>query len=212
MEQGLDFVMNRLEKTEKDGKAFELGIFGAPKSTNLNEERFIPNKEDLYGLVMRAQSYDPKRPTPSFSNKLLQEIVREMLIKTGRREEFSKEPFQFPSPYLDIRLYSAVNSGLDERFGVDAFIDWYLPDGTLHRRVTLDATLKSIKEKQKADILFSIPRELKEKFQKHTFIPDIDKGGYNGVISELASLVVLFMKQKELGEKSLYCEVKKPSV
>ncbi|NCU41566.1 MAG: hypothetical protein EOM19_02465 [Candidatus Moranbacteria bacterium] len=96
--------------------------------------------------------------------KLLEVIVAEMKRFKGESDEVAKK--YFPDPHM--RMYTAVGSSLDTHQGVDAFVEWTCPNGEV-RRVTLDATLKSIKDMYKADILFSFQEELKKDFTEETF-------------------------------------------
>lgn len=202
---------------ESDGKIFERALFGKCTETLSEEKKEFLKEEDHYDLVRKNQPYEnPRNPKfsehtekESFPQKLIKETVEKLLVATKRREEGDKNKVKIPHPFLDIHFYTAVDSGLDKWHGVDAFVEWYLPNGEIKERVTLDATLHNQKEKQKADVLFSFPEELKRDFHKDDFAEElIDNELCNKVISELASVLVKCLIKHTEEKETLFCSLK----
>ncbi|QQS61735.1 MAG: hypothetical protein IPN70_02290 [Candidatus Moraniibacteriota bacterium] len=170
-------------QSEGDGKILERALFGGLTGFNKDSDTLLENRFEsvsgehdknyyskIFEIVRTRQPHNnPKNPPGHFPQQLLKEIVRTLAIKTRRIQP--GDSITLPHPFLDVRLYTAVNSILDRREGVDAFIDFVLPNKTI-RTVTLDATLQDIKNSFKADILFSLPPEIKRNFRRDTFIED----------------------------------------
>lgn len=189
-------------QSEGDGKILERALFGGLTGFDKNSDTFFENRfesvsgehdenyySQIFKIVRTRQPHDnPKNPPGHFPQQLLKEIVRALAIKTKRIQPGDSMPF--PHPFLDVHLYTAVNSILDRREGVDAFVDFVLPNKTI-RTVTLDATLQDIKNSFKADILFSLPPEIKRNFQRDTFIEDfVDTQKCTTFIHELSEKIV----------------------
>jgi hypothetical protein len=203
---------------EPDGKAFEKALFGRCSESISKEKKEFLKENDYYDLVRTNQPYENSRnpkfsehtKKESFPQKLTKEIVKELLIATKRRNREDEGDIQLPNPFLDVRFYTAVDSGLDERYGVDAFVEWYLPNGEVKEQVTLNATLHDYKKKQRADILFSFPEELKKDFHKEEDAGDLlDKKDCNVVVSELASVVARRLMKHTEKKETLHCVLKK---
>ena len=186
---------------EQAGKIFEGLLFGGVPKTSVGE---YEEQEATIERIKRIQEHS-ENPHCPFMRKFLEVIVVEMKRFKGESDEVAKK--YFPDPRM--RMYTAVGSSLDTHQGIDAFVEWICPNGEV-RRVTLDATLKSIKDTYKVDILFSFPEELKRNFTEETFRENLDKGIYDRVVYEVASEVVRRLKRLP-GEKkgTFYCEAKR---
>ncbi len=195
-----NYISRNIEN-KQEGKIFEVLLFGSVPKTSVGE---YEKPEFAFERIKRMQE-NSENPHCPFMRKFLEAIVVEMKRFKGESDEVAKK--YFPDPRM--RMYTAVGSSLDTHQGIDAFVEWICPNGEV-RRVTLDATLKSIKDTYKADILFSFPEELKRNFTEETFQENLDKGIYDGVVYEVASEVVRRLKRLP-GEKkgTFYCEAKR---
>lgn len=195
-----NFIPHGVEN-EKDGNVFEGCLFGSVPKVGVGE---YEDPSLVFERIKRMQE-NPENPNCPFMRKFLERIVMEVRRFKGESDEVAKK--YFPDPR--IQIYTAVGSSLDTHQGVDAFVEWICSNGET-RRVTLDATLKSIKDSYKADILFSLPEELKYNFNEENFRENLDKGVYDGVIYEVASEVSRRLKRAQGEEKStFYCVSKK---
>ena len=85
--------------------------------------------DSALNLVRASQKENPFNPTRLFPKDLRNEILQQLKINLGTE---------------DVGVYSAVRTPLDDRFGIDGFVELiHKADGSVLARVTLDTSLRN---------------------------------------------------------------------
>lgn len=119
---------------------------------------------------------DPTDPDRPFANDLHATLAQEIT----------------PNDYSRLRLYTAIGSALDLKFGVDAFVELDEEEGTIS--VTLDVTANPNKDSHKADVIIQVP-------------PDgidvtVNKEEYNAVLERACQDILTLLRSAEKGAVS----------
>jgi len=102
------------------------------------------NYKDSMKIAEECQPFDPENPTPFFASSLRKKILEKIDISEGDK----------------LKFFTAVDSHLDHKHGVDAFFKLYNKNDKELSCATIDITGR---EKQgKADITMTMPKEQRD--------------------------------------------------
>lgn len=164
------------------GGSVEADLFGKIEQEAKKKERpaYLPYKTAM-NLVKELQPGDPTEPEADFANDLHATVA----------EKLGLEDYGF------LKFYTAVGSELDFYHGVDAFFELEDPETNKTYILTLDLTLRSIKEKMfdlkdkigvKADWIMSIDEKTLDKVD--------NKDAYDDFLNEESDSIVYLINSK----------------
>jgi len=146
--------------SQKEGEEIERELLGTVKITkDIREERSgvekmarqknITEFDAALEDIRNRQSGNPLDPSQPFASFVRARVVDELKLS----DEDEK----------NLKFFTAVSGSenktvLDRDFGIDAFVE-FLAKNKKSIIITLDVTLKLLKENQKAEIVFSIPED-----------------------------------------------------
>ena len=161
------------------GKIIETELFGQVAHEARVERRDLPRlrketERSAMRIVKEMQGKnDPTDPDRPFANDLHATIAEEIT----------------PEDYSRLRLYTAIDSALDLKFGVDAFVELDKEEGTVS--VTLDATTNPNKDEYKADVIIHVP--------SGGIDSTVDKKEYDAVLEQACRDILTLLRRTEKG-------------
>ena len=168
-------IMNKFESAYT-GKLMEEEVFGGLDKERVGvfsdmEGTYLPYRQAME-IVKKMQSFDPSDPNPPFANDLHATIADKLGL----------------DDYGRLRFFTALESHLDFRHGIDAFFEFTSEKGE-NIVVTLDVT-KNIpfKDTCKADVLILMPDQGLD--------PKDDRKTYLDKVEETAKEIVAIIKNK----------------
>jgi hypothetical protein len=151
-----------------------LGAVDKKKETDfLREvESSYLNFRDSMELVKRCQMDESAIPKTEFARELRKRIIKLLKLDNPR----------------NLKFFTAVNSYLDHKHGIDAFMELEAEDGRI-LRVTFDCTKNTDKgEEGKADVVFLVPSDGIDR--------KTDKKQFNEVINDVAKRASVVLRQQ----------------